>query len=250
MTDARESEGRPQPSGFERMPPPKRPRIDEMFAGAMEEQLSEQRTLNEVLRRVESSLAEIRSELAEVRSAPSTVDAALAQISRELEEVRAAAAAVEIPAPAVEVPPELNELPARIEDLKATMVSTLAVRDDVDRLGTAGLLRRVEELREEVQNRLSARDEQAQAAISESIAALREHATQMDTVRASLSDQVAQAAGHLAELVESTTTGQQAALATMESATARIETLQHELRDRLAEILAGSVSDLQAASQK
>ncbi|MBW3609057.1 MAG: alcohol dehydrogenase catalytic domain-containing protein, partial [Actinobacteria bacterium] len=58
--------------GFaERIAAPRRPKFDELFAGAIEEQLSEQRTLNDLLTRVEASLAELRQEMAKQAEAPS-----------------------------------------------------------------------------------------------------------------------------------------------------------------------------------
>ena len=41
-------------------------RVDRMFEGAIEQQLSEQRTLNDLLARVEAGLAALRADLAEL----------------------------------------------------------------------------------------------------------------------------------------------------------------------------------------
>lgn len=211
-------------------------RVDQLFAGAMQEQLSEQRTLNDLLGRVESALASLRTDLSEIASR--------AQPTRD-EETIAALGAVERRSA------ELTDaLPGRLEELQSALVNALSVRDDVDRLATAAMLRRLEELRTELHDRLTSRDEQAAAALNESISALHEQAAGMDALRSALSEQTNDAVTRLTELVDAAAAGQQQALSTIETTTARIENVQHETRDRLAEVMATTLSDLQAANDR
>ena len=211
-------------------------RVDRLFAGAMQEQLSEQRTLNDLLGRVESALASLRADLHEIASR--------AEPTRDAETIAALGALERRSA-------ELTDaLPGRLEELQSALVNTLSVRDDVDRLATAGMLRRLEELRTELHDRLASRDEQAAAALNDSIAALHEQAAGMDALRSTLSEQTNDAISRLSELVDATTAGQQQALSTIETSTARIENVQHETRDRLAEVMATTLSDLQAANDR
>ena len=231
MSETREPTGPVQPTGFERITPPKRPRFDELFAGAIEEQLSEQRTLNELLGRVDATLHELRQALLEQPDKPD--DGPALEVLANVE--RSASALAE-------------SFPQRLQEMRDAVMSALTARDDVDRLGSAGMLRRLEELREELVAKLAERDEAGTAAVQASIETLREQANDVGRVHQLLTDRTADTTKRLEQLVESASSGQQTVIAAMESATARIETLQHDMRDRLSEIVASLASDLQQAS--
>ena len=209
MSDAQEPTGAVASTGFERIAAPRRPKFDELFAGAIEEQLSEQRTLNDLLTRVEASLSDLRAELAKHAEPPPPADDTAA---------REALAAVERAAAQLQ-----TSFPERLSEVRATVVEALTQREQGE-------------------------STQAADAVRAAIDTLREQANVVGKVHQSLVDRNTESVEKLSALVESTATGQQSTVAALESATARIETLQHEMRDRLAEIVASSVSDLQEAS--
>ena len=209
MSDVQEPTAAVQSTGFERVVPPRRPKFDELFAGAIEEQLSEQRTLNELLARVETALSELRAELARAAEPPPPADDTAA---------REALAAVERAAAQLQ-----ESFPQRLTEVREAVVEAMTAREGGE-------------------------TSQAAEAVRSAIDTLREQANVVGKVHQSLVDRNTESVDRLSALVESTATGQQSTVASLESATARIETLQHEMRDRLAEIVASSVSDLEQAS--
>lgn len=146
---------------------------------------------------------------------------------------------------------ELTErVSGRLDQVEASVLSALRNRDDVDRMASGSLLRRMEEVREQLEARLAAHDEAAASGLGDTIAALREQVSDLTRLRATFADQADETRSGLTELLDRMSSRQQASLDALEVAAARIESAQAQTRDRFTEAVTETLGAMDAATQR
>lgn len=258
------------------------PRVDRLFASAMEQQLEEQRTLTRLAGRVEAALDELQRGLGGLAE---HLDAVAAPLPAEVERTRAAllsaVARMERDADAQrgqmleslerlrgqlnlsKLSGQLADLADRVEHGTAPLPGAIAelrsvlgdVLEGVDR-GTAQSRSDLSEwlgaLRNEFSGQLTAGQEGAVRAVAAAQRALSEQVVRMETLRETFQVQAGHAADRVAALLDHATANQREALAALAAATSQLTAEASLTREAVASqphLLREAVGEAVAAAQ-
>jgi hypothetical protein len=240
------------------------PRVDWLFASAMEQQLEEQRTLTRLAGRVEAALDELQRGLsgltehltavavplpAEVERTRTALLGAVARLERDadvsrgqmlesLERLRGQLDLSKLGGQITELADRLEQgtapLPAAISEMQRTLVGVL---EGVERMATqsrSDLSEWLGAFWNEFDARLSSGQEKANRAVAAAQGALIEQASRIEALRESLQVQAGHAADRVAALLDHATANQREALAALSAAAYQLNTEASSAREAVA----------------
>ena len=259
------------------------PRVDRMFASAMEQQLEEQRTLTRLAKRVEAALDELQRGLggltghltavavplpAEVERTRTALldaiarlqhdaDASHGQVFESLERLRAqfdlSRLGGQIEDLAGRVEQGTAPLPVAMSEMRTTLVKVLERVERVSTHSRTDLSEWLGVFWNEFEGRLSSGQDEAVRAVTAAQRALTEQAGRIETLRERLGIQAGHAADRVAALLDHATANQREALAAITAAANQLTTEAASTReavssqsDTLREAVAEAVAGAQA----
>lgn len=258
------------------------PRVDWLFASAMEQQLEEQRTLTRLAGRVEAALDELGRGLggltehltaataplpAEVERTRTALldavarlerdaDASRGQVLESLERLRGQLDLSKLGDQITDLADRVERgtapLPAVIDEMQSTLVGVLEGVERVTTQSRSDLSEWLGAFWNEFEGRLSDGQEEAVRAVAASQRALTEQAARIETLRETLQAQAGHAADRVAALLDHATANQREALAALGAAAYQLTVEASSTREAVAsqsETLREAVAEAVAAVQ-